>query len=46
MPKIINTGPVPSVDAVPLTNHPATVASSDTYPSDHAKPSVGGGGTK
>jgi hypothetical protein len=48
MPKIINTGPVPTVDAVPVTNHPAALAaaSSDTYPSDHAKPATGGGGTK
>ena len=47
MPKIINTGPVPTTDAVPVTNHPATnTTSSDTYPADHAKATVGGGGTK
>jgi hypothetical protein len=47
MPKIIATGAAPTVDAVPVTNHPATpAASTDTYPSDHAKPATGGGGTK
>lgn len=46
MPKIINTGPVPTTDAVPVTNHPTTVTSSDTYPSDHVKATGGGGGTK
>lgn len=46
MPKIINTGPVPTTDAVPVTNHPAVQASSDTYPADHVKASSGGGGTK
>jgi hypothetical protein len=46
MPKIINIGARPTTDAVPGTNHPSTVESSDTYPSDHAKPTPGGGGTK
>jgi hypothetical protein len=47
MPKIINIGAPPTVDAVPVTNHPAAGGtSSDTYPADHAKPTTGGGGTK
>jgi len=44
MPKIRNTGAPPTVDAVPVTNHPATVNSVDTAPSDHPKASSGGGG--
>lgn len=47
MPKIINTAAVPTVDAVPVTNHPAAgTTSSDTYPADHVKATTGGGGTK
>ena len=46
MPKIINTGPVPTVDAVPVTNHPSVINSTDTHPSDHPKATSGGGGTK
>lgn len=47
MPKIINTAAVPTVDAVPVTNHPAAGGTStDTYPGDHVKPTGGGGGTK
>ena len=46
MPKIVNTGIVPTTDAVPVTNHPATVNSTDTYPGDHVKATLGGGGTK
>jgi hypothetical protein len=45
MAKIINTAPVPTVDAVPVTNHPAP-NSSDTYPSDRPKAAAGGGGAK
>jgi hypothetical protein len=45
MPKLINTGPVPTIDAVPATNHPATTNSTATFPSDHKKPASGGGGT-
>jgi hypothetical protein len=45
MAKIRNTGTPPTTDANPITNHPATpAASSDTYTTDHAKPSAGGGG--
>jgi hypothetical protein len=44
MAKIINTGPVPSIDANPVTNHPATINSTDTHGSDHPKPHAGGGG--
>jgi hypothetical protein len=46
MPKIINTGPPPTVDANPVTNHPAVITSVDTHPSDKPKPTSGGGGTK
>jgi hypothetical protein len=46
VPKIINTGAVPTTDAVPVSNHPATVNSTDTHPSDHGKATIGGGGTK
>jgi hypothetical protein len=45
MPKIINTGAPPTTDANPITNHPTTITSKDTHPSDHAKASSGGGGT-
>ena len=45
MPKIRNTGAPPTTDAAPVTNHPSTVSSVDTHPSDHAKASLGGGGT-
>jgi hypothetical protein len=43
MPKIINTGAPITVDATPAGH--ATQNSKDTYPSDHAKPNSGGGGT-
>jgi hypothetical protein len=46
MPKIINTGAVPTTDASPVTNHPAVLTSTDSHPSDKAKPTPGGGGTK
>jgi len=46
MPKITNTGPVPTTDAAPVTNHPTTLTSTDSYPADHVKPTTGGGGTK
>jgi hypothetical protein len=45
MPKLICTGPVPTVDAVPVTNHPATGNSTATFPADHKKPASGGGET-
>ena len=43
MPKIRNTGTPPTIDANPITNHPAP-ASVDTHPSDKAKATAGGGG--
>jgi hypothetical protein len=47
MAKIINTGAPPVKDADPVTNHPAApVHSTDTHPSDHVKPTPGGGGVK
>ena len=47
MPKLVNIGTPPTTDANPITNHPAPgTTSTDTYPSDHVKPTGGGGGTK